>query len=81
MHLQTGHESEWLRHLRRTERRICRETNADDYAAALTTEVTETQSTTAPYRAWALRIRGWARRCATVATAIVRRPVKATSRP
>lgn len=81
MHLQTGHESEWLRHLRQTQRRIRRVTNADDYAAALTTDVTETQSATGPHRAGVLRISGWASRFAAVATAIVRRPAKATSRP
>lgn len=80
MRLQTGHESEWLRHLRQTERRICRETNADDQASALTTDFTETQSAPQPHRAGRPRIGGCAARLAAFATAIVRWPAKAAKR-
>lgn len=81
MYLQTGHESEWLRHLQQTERRLCRETNADDHATALTTELTEIQSAHVTYRARLSRIAGWAGRLAAYATAIARWPTKATGRP
>lgn len=81
MHLQTGHESEWLRRLRQTERRICRETNTDHYAAALTTDFTETQSAPARHRAGGSRTDKWAARFAAFATAIARWPTKAISRP
>ncbi len=80
MHLQTGHESEWLRRLQQTERRICRETNADHYAAALTTDFTETQSAPARHRAGGSRTGKWAARFAAFAKALARWPTKATSR-
>ncbi len=80
MHLQTGHESEWLRRLRQTERRTCRETNADHYAAALTTDFTENQSAPARHRAGGSATGKWAARFAAFATTIARWPNKATSR-
>lgn len=81
MHLQTGHEAECLRRLRQSERRIRRETNAEDYAVALTCDFTETQSTSVPPRARWSRTAGWAARLAAFAAAIARWPTKTVSRP
>lgn len=81
MYLQTGHENEWLRHLRQAERRIRRETNVEDYAASLTSGFTETQAAPVPHRVSLSRTGGCAARLAAFATVITRWPTKATNRP
>lgn len=79
MYQQTGHPSEWLRHLRQSEQSMRREIHGaaamEAFAEALTASLTGTQSLSRSAQAGSPDVLSqWASRLASSLAAVLRRP-------